>query len=148
MMSLGAWTVNDNGFTLQTKENSLKDTPSLEDAMDEYQQILALIQTKNSRPITLDPRRTALIVVDMERYYTEPTSALIELFNVLSPGAADGYLQRVSDSVIPNNQKMLACFRALHSPIVFTAIGTETGNGDDLPGIHDIHPVADVSDHG
>jgi nicotinamidase-related amidase len=70
----------------------------------------------------------------MERYYTEPTSALIELFNILSPGAADSYLQRVSDTVIPNIQKILACFRTLHSPVVFTAIGTETGNGDDLPG--------------
>ena len=102
--------------------------------MDEYQQILDLIETKNSGSITLDPRRTALIVVDMERYYTQSTSALIDLFNALSPGAADGYLQRVRDTVIPNNQKILACFRALHSPIIFTAIGTETGNGDDLPG--------------
>ena len=101
--------------------------------MDEYQQILDLIQTKNSASITLEPRRTALIVVDMERYYTEPSSALIALFNVLSPGAADGYLQRVSDTVIPNNQKILACFRALHSPIIFTAIGTETGMATTCP---------------
>ena len=102
--------------------------------MDEYQQILELIQTKNNGSISLDPRRTALIVVDMQRYYTEAELPLIELFNVLSPGAADGYLQRVSDTVIPNIQKILACFRTLHSPIVFTAIGTETGQGDDLPG--------------
>ncbi len=102
--------------------------------MDEYQQILDLIQTKNNGSISLDPSRTALIVVDMQRYYTEAELPLIKLFNVLSPGAADGYLQRVSATVIPNIQKILACFRTLHSPIVFTAIGTETGQGDDLPG--------------
>ena len=102
--------------------------------MDEYQQILDLIQTKNSGSISLTPQRTALIVVDMQRYYTEAELPLIELFNVLSPGATEGYLNRVRATVIPNIQKILACFRNLQSPVVFTAIGTETGHGDDLPG--------------
>ena len=101
--------------------------------MNEHEQIISIIHGKNASPIPLDPRRTALIVVDMQRNFTQPSFPFTEAFNKLSPGACSGYLQRVRQVVIPGIQKLLACFRALGSPIVFTAIGTEVGEGRDLP---------------
>lgn len=101
--------------------------------MNEHEQIMAIIRAKNESPIQLDPQRTALIVVDMQRYFTQPSFPFTEVFNTLSPGASSGYLSRVRAVVIPSIQKLLACFRHLGSPIVFTAVGTEVGEGRDLP---------------
>lgn len=101
--------------------------------MNEHEQIIAIIRAKNESPIPLDPRRTALIVVDMQRNFTQPSFPFTEVFNKLSPGASSGYLHRVREVVIPSIQKLLVCFRDLGSPIVFTAIGTEVGEGRDLP---------------
>jgi len=101
--------------------------------MNEHEQIMAIIRAKNASPMPLDPRRTALIVVDMQRYFTQPSFPFTEVFNALSPGASSGYLQRVRTVVIPCIQKLLACCRQLGSPIVFTAVGTVVGEGRDLP---------------
>jgi nicotinamidase-related amidase len=69
----------------------------------------------------------------MQCYFTQPGFPFTEVFNRLSPGVATGYLRRVREIVIPNIQRLLACFRELGSPIVFTAVGTEAGEGRDLP---------------
>jgi nicotinamidase-related amidase len=55
------------------------------------------------------------------------------VFEKLSPGASSGYLQRVRNIVIPNIQQLLTCFRKIGSPVIFTALGTESGDGRDLP---------------
>lgn len=39
----------------------------------------------------------------------------------------------MADEVIPAVQQLLAAFRALAAPVVFTAIGTEARDGSDLP---------------
>lgn len=101
--------------------------------MDEHEQIISIIRAKNESPIPLDPHRTALIVVDMQQYFTQPSYPFTEVFNSLSPGALSGYLKRVQEVVIPSIEKLLSCFRNLGSPVVFTAVGTETGDGRDLP---------------
>ena len=101
--------------------------------MNEHEQIIEIIRAKNQSRIELEPRRTALIVVDMQRYFTEPSFPFTEVFNKLSPGAASGYLKRVREIVIPSIQKLLACCRDLGSRVVFTAVGTETSEGHDLP---------------
>jgi nicotinamidase-related amidase len=101
--------------------------------MTEHEQIAAIIRAKNQSTILLGPDRTALLIVDMQRYFTQPGFPFTEVFNQLSPGAATGYLRRVNQVVIPSIQKLLACFRSLGAPIVFTAVGSETGHGRDLP---------------
>jgi nicotinamidase-related amidase len=101
--------------------------------MNEHEQISELIRVRNEAPIPIDPHRTALIVVDMQRYFTQPEFPFVQLFEQLSVGASAGYVKRVQQTVIPNIRKLLACFRRLGSPIVFTAVGTESGDGRDLP---------------
>lgn len=101
--------------------------------MNEHEQILGVIRAKNESPIQLDPQRTALIIVDMQRYFTQPSFPFTQVWEKLSSGASSGYLSRVRDVVIPSIQKLLACCRQLGTPIVFTAIGTESGGGQDLP---------------
>jgi isochorismate hydrolase len=40
--------------------------------MNEHEQISGLIRARNEAPIPIDPQRTALIVVDMQHYFTWP----------------------------------------------------------------------------
>jgi nicotinamidase-related amidase len=104
-----------------------------ENFMDEYDQVVGMIRDKNKSPVSLSASCTALLVVDMQRYFTQPSYPFIEVFNKLSPEAASGYLRRVKEVVIPSIRRLLECFRQVGGLIVFTAVGTESGDGRDLP---------------
>jgi nicotinamidase-related amidase len=101
--------------------------------MNEHDQIIAVVAAKNRMPIEFEPRRTALIVVDMQRYFTQPSFPFTEVFEKLSPRSSAGYLKRVRETVLPSIQKLLRAFRAVGSPVVFTAVGSESGDGRELP---------------
>lgn len=102
--------------------------------MNEHEQVIGMIRARNQMPIELDPQRTALLVVDMQRYFTQASFPFTEVFEKLSPGASLGYLKRVRETVIPSIQRLLETFRAHGGTVVFTAVGTETGDGRELPG--------------
>jgi biuret amidohydrolase len=102
--------------------------------VNEHDQVIGIVRAKNQSPIDLNPRHTALVVVDMQRYFTQPSFPFTQVFEKLSPGAAAGYLKRVRETVIPSIQKLLTCFRSAESTVVFTAVGTESGDGRELPG--------------
>ena len=101
--------------------------------MSEHKQVISIVRAKNAAPIELNPRRTALVVVDMQRYFTQPSYPFTQVFEKLSPGSTNGYLKRVGDIVIPNIRKLLAVFRDCAAPVIFTAVGTEAGDGRELP---------------
>ncbi len=101
--------------------------------MSEHEQCVGVLRAKNQMPVQLDPSRTALLVVDMQRYFTEPWFPFTDAFEKMSPGMCSGYLQRVRQTVIPAIQRLLDHFRANGSTIVFTAVGSRTRDGSDLP---------------
>ncbi|MBZ5625283.1 MAG: cysteine hydrolase [Acidobacteriia bacterium] len=101
--------------------------------MTEHEQCIGILRMKNESPIELDPSKTALIVVDMQRYFTQSSFPFTDVFEKIAPGVCSGYLRRVSEIVIPNIQRLLAHFRERGSSIVYTAIGSAGNDGDDLP---------------
>jgi ureidoacrylate peracid hydrolase len=101
--------------------------------MTEHEQCIGILRAKNEGPIELDPSRTALIIVDMQRYFTQPSFPFTDVFEKISPGVCSGYLRRIREIVIPSIQRLLAHFRERGSPIVFTAIGSGAKDGNDLP---------------
>ena len=42
--------------------------------MTEHEKIQEIIRQKEQAPVALDPRRTALIIVDVQRFFTRPDS--------------------------------------------------------------------------
>jgi nicotinamidase-related amidase len=100
--------------------------------MSEHEQVAAMLNAKNGAPIELDPACTALIIVDMQRYFTQPSFPFTDFFERLSPGVCSGYLRRVRERVIPSIRLLLDHFRKNGSLVVFTAVGTETKDGSDL----------------
>ncbi|OBA71013.1 hypothetical protein A5641_11385 [Mycobacterium sp. 1554424.7] len=77
--------------------------------------------------------RPALVVVDMQRYFCEPDSALARFVGL---GVADGgswYFDLLRRVVVPNICRLLAAFRGRGLPVVFTEFGSRTPDGGDLP---------------
>lgn len=99
--------------------------------MQFLEQFLAL---KEQEPLHLDPKRTALIVVDMQRYFVRPDYALARTMEGLLPGMAAGYFERVERTVVPSIRKLLSQARQVRMPVFFTATGSHTDDGSDMPG--------------
>jgi hypothetical protein len=68
--------------------------------MTEHEKIQEMIRQKEQAPLALDPKRTALIIVDVQRFFTRPDSEFAQVFQRLAPGAIDGYFQRVNSTVL------------------------------------------------
>src|SRR5271167_1838533 len=85
-------------------------------AMTDHEKIQEMIRQKEQAPIALDPGRTALVIVDVQRFFTRRDSEFAQIFQKLSPGAIDGYFQRVSSGVLPRIQDLQQCFRTLGLP--------------------------------
>ena len=58
--------------------------------MNEHEQVIGIVRAKNQSSIALEPTRTALIVVDMHRYFTQPSFPFTQVMEKLSPGSSVG----------------------------------------------------------
>jgi len=101
--------------------------------MTEHEKIREMILRKEQAPISLDAARTALVIVDVQRFFTRPDSEFAQVFQKLAPGAMDGYFQRVNSTVLPNIQELQRCFRSRGLPVVFCVFGSYAQGGEDLP---------------
>ena len=103
--------------------------------MTDHEKILEIIRLKDQVTITLDPSKTALLVIDMQRYFVSPHYPLMQTFEKLVPGVTAGYCERVNATVVPNIKRLQECFRAQKLPIIYTAIGSCLKDGQDLNAI-------------
>lgn len=77
--------------------------------------------------------RIAILVIDVQRYYTELTSPLVTFTETLYPGGTD-YLQRRLDTVVlPNIKRILAAARNSDVPIIYARL---CGMRDDRSDLH------------
>jgi nicotinamidase-related amidase len=74
----------------------------------------------------LDPATTALLIVDMQRFCADLDYGVGEHIGGRATEAGRYYFDRLADTVIPNNQALLALFRAHNMPVVFLTIGPES----------------------
>ena len=98
----------------------------------DHENILEIIRLKDTAPFTLDRHKTALLVIDMQRYFVSPHYPLMQTFEKLVPGVSAAYCERMNASVIPNINMLLGGFRAMQIPVMYTAIGTCMPDGQDL----------------
>ena len=92
--------------------------------MNEHEKILEVVRLKDQAPLQFDVDHSALLVIDMQRYFVSPDYPFGETIEKLVSGASTGYFQRVSEVVVPNVNRLLAAFRSRSRPIFFTATGT------------------------
>jgi nicotinamidase-related amidase len=102
--------------------------------MSEHDLVLDIVRQKNAAPLAIDPARTALLVIDVQRYFVNPGYPFSRVLESLAPGVTAGYFGRVKAAVLPNIQRLQQTFRAANAPIFYTATGTALSDGRDLPG--------------
>jgi nicotinamidase-related amidase len=101
--------------------------------MTDDQKIEEIVRQKEQAPIALQADRAALIVVDVQRFFTRPDSDFAQVIQTLAPAALAGYFQRVNSSVLPNIKELQNCFRSLGLPVIHCIFGSCTRDGQDLP---------------
>jgi nicotinamidase-related amidase len=79
----------------------------------------------------LDAERTALVLVDMQKGYLLPEGGLGEYLHKNYPEAADYYLSRVADMVVPNHQRMLSFFREHSLPVIYITFASHLPDASD-----------------
>jgi nicotinamidase-related amidase len=86
-----------------------------------------------SNEFTPPASQVALLVIDMQRYFTQRDYPFRQAADSIVKGGMDYYFDRVSEIVIPNIQILLGVFRKSGSPIIFTEFGSHLLDGSDLP---------------
>jgi nicotinamidase-related amidase len=80
------------------------------------------------------PLTTALLIIDMQRYFTRTDSTFSRLSALRTPaGSIEGYGGRLDSLVIPNILLLRQAFRKNGSPVFYTRMGSNREDGGDLP---------------
>lgn len=101
--------------------------------MTEHEMVQQLLRIKDQAPVLVDVEKSALVVVDVQRFFARPEYPFAQVFEKMVPGVTADYFQRVDATVLPNIQRLLACFRARKLPIIYFAVGCHAPDGHDLP---------------
>ncbi len=79
----------------------------------------------------LDADRLALMVIDVQNYITLPRYS-----GAWTAAGGDAYYyKRLTETVLPNIQGLIAAFRGLGRPVVYTRIASLNRNLRDVPGL-------------
>lgn len=92
-----------------------------------------MARIKDQAPLPIDPERSALIVVDMQRFFVRPDYPFARTIEKVMPGATEGYFRRINQTVLANAQRLLTAFRARKLPVIYLAVGCCMEEGRDLP---------------
>ena len=92
----------------------------------------ALTHPKCRGPRRLLPRKTALLVVDMQHCLLDRRGAFGALWASLVPEEAHHYFERIDTTVVPNLALLLERCRALDSTVTFTALDSPREEQADL----------------
>jgi biuret amidohydrolase len=95
---------------------------------------MSRLENPNASSDKLATHHTALLVIDVQRYFVHPEYPFGKWVAGITPGGIDAYYQRVRDLVIPNIQRLLEGARQRGLFIVFTEAGSLRPDGADLPG--------------
>lgn len=101
--------------------------------MSDHEKVREILKLKDQAPLDLDPAKTALLIVDAQRYFARPEYPFAQTFERLVPGSTSGYVERVNAVVMPNIQKLLECFRSAGMRVIYIGAGSYTEDGRDLP---------------
>lgn len=82
----------------------------------------------------LSAKRTALLVIDMQKYFVRPGHPFGKLIQQVDAEGAENYFQRVAGVVIPNIQKLQRRSRPSDACIAYTRFGSLLADGRDMPG--------------
>ncbi len=97
-----------------------------------HEKYVAFQQQRNAAPVQIDPRKTALLIIDMQEYFLNPSSPFSRACEALVPGVLDYFQERGRTVVEPALRRLLAFFRAHGLRVLYTTVASELADGQDL----------------
>ena len=101
--------------------------------MTDHEKIKELLRIKDEAPITFEPPKSALIIVDVQRWFSRSEYQLGRILEKMVSGVSAGYFDRVQSRVLGNIQRLQQVFRSRGLPVIFLAVGCNSPDGRDLP---------------
>ena len=101
--------------------------------MSDHKKVREILKLKDQAPLVMEPQRSALLIVDAQRYFARPEYAFGQTFERLVPGSTGGFFERVAEHVMPNIQRLIEGFRQARVPVIYFGAGSHTDDGRDLP---------------
>lgn len=83
--------------------------------------------------IDINPKSTALIIVDMQKYQVQKDYIAYKATNNITPGILDYFVREVETKVTPNLRKLLNLCHEVDIPVIFTKFSSFMHDGSDLP---------------
>ncbi|MFW9897528.1 MAG: cysteine hydrolase family protein [Candidatus Thorarchaeota archaeon] len=78
-------------------------------------------------------KKTALLVIDMQKYQVQKDFTAYKAFNKITPGLLDYFISEVENKVIPNLQKLINFCREIGTLVIYTKYSSYMPDGSDLP---------------
>lgn len=97
-----------------------------------HEKIRDLVALRKAMELAVDPKTTALLIVDMQQYFLTNDSPYSRLLNGRVPGYTENLLGRVENLVLPNLKKLVERFRAFGGKVFWTTLASELPDGSDL----------------
>lgn len=101
--------------------------------MTDHEGVLQIICLKDQAPLIFHQQKSALLIVDVQRYFARPEYPFAQTFEKLAPGSTVGYFERVRSRVLPNIKRLLESFRSRGLPVIYCIAGSHFDDGRDLP---------------
>jgi len=89
-----------------------------------------------TRDFEMDPGKTALVIVDVQPAFTDPSVGYMKAYAKLLKASVDYFADRVNDLVIPNTNKLLDFFRQNNMMVVYIVTFSETEDLSDMDRNH------------
>lgn len=80
----------------------------------------------------IDPKKAALIVVDMQKYQVQKDYIAYKAMDKITPGILDYFVSEVENKVIPNLQKLIKFCHEVKIPVIYTKFSSFMADGSDL----------------
>ncbi len=98
----------------------------MEEIIEKYYKIT------QSRMGKIIPKKTALIIVDMQKYQVKKEFGAYKAANSITPGILDFFIEDVERKLIPNLRILINFCRKVEIPIIFTKFSSFMPDGSDL----------------
>ena len=80
----------------------------------------------------IDPKRTALLVIDMQKYQVQKDWPLYKAVDGINPGMLEYFVEEV-EKMVPNLKKLINFCREVKIPVIYTKFSSFMPDGSDLP---------------
>jgi nicotinamidase-related amidase len=84
------------------------------------------------RKIDINPKTTALIVIDMQKYQVQKDYIAYKAMNNVTPGILDYFVQEVENKATPNLRTLIDFCHEIEIPVIYTKFSSFMPDGSDL----------------